>query len=150
MKIMKIWMMTFGFLALAATSIAQDSKMSGKNQQGGVHRTTNHSGELYGKLVSSMQSNNELVRFSVDPVVRNITKDPNFFKAMDNLKSYRFDNVLEALNVLASHGWVVRSSMVVRGRTGDEQHYLLARPMDRLLPASPWLDERNRNRTGQK
>jgi hypothetical protein len=79
-----------------------------------------------------------------------MTRDQDFLKALESLKNYRFDSTLEALNVLASHGWEVRSSMVLRGRNGDEQHYLLARPVDSLMPASPWLEKAggvgNRNR----
>ena len=46
----------------------------------------------------------------------------------------------QALNILASHGWVVRSSMVVSTRTGDEHHHLMARPMAVMMPVSPWLE----------
>jgi len=34
----------------------------------------------------------------------------------------------------------VRSTMVLEGRNGQEQHVLLARPIDTMMPVSPWLD----------
>jgi hypothetical protein len=149
---MKIWITTLAFLAMAATTFAQDSRLSAKEDagQGGVYRSSISAGEFYGKLVSFTQANNELVRFQTDDIMLRMTKDQDFLKALENLKKYRFDNTIEALNVLASHGWEVRSTMVVRGRNGDEQHYLMARPVDAMMPASPWLERRAPANSRQK
>ena len=78
------------------------------------------------------------------------TRDQDFLKAVESLRNFRFDNVTQALNVLASHGWVVRSTMVLRGRHGDEQHYVMARPTDNIMPMSPWLEQSAKGRSGQK
>ena len=90
-----------------------------------MYRTSIRSGEFYGELVSFTQANNEMVRFNIDDIVLRMTRDQDFLKAVEALKTYRFESTLQALNVLASHGWEVRSSTVVRGRNGDEQHHCL-------------------------
>ena len=92
------------------------------------------------KLISFTLANNEQVRFVADDVMTRMTRDQDFQKALENLRTYRFDNLIEALNVCASHGWEVRSTMVLEGRNGQEQHVLLARPIDTMMPVSPWLD----------
>lgn len=149
---MKTWMITMGLLTMAATTLAQDGRLVAKEEagQGGVYRSTIRSGEFYGKLVAFTQANNEMVRFEADDMMLRMTRDQDFLKALENLRTYRFQNVVQALNVLASHGWEVRSSMVVRGRNGDEQHYLMARPVDAMSPVSPWLEQRAGTRSGQK
>lgn len=148
---MKIWM-TGAMLLAAVCANAQDSRLVGKEEgrQGGVYRTSIRSGEFYGELVSFTQANNEMVRFNIDDIVLRMTRDQDFLKAVEALKTYRFESTLQALNVLASHGWEVRSSTVVRGRNGDEQHHLLARPVDNMMPVSPWLSERGGSRKGNK
>lgn len=148
---MKTWMMTLGLLTMAATMTAQDARMtSEQDARGGVYRTSIRSGEFYGTLVSFTQANNEQVKFNVDDIVLRMTRDQDFLKALQNLTTYRFDNTTQALNVLASHGWEVRSAMVVRGRNGDEQHFVMARPVDSMMPASPWLEQRSGDRSRQK
>lgn len=142
---MKTWIMTLGLVTLAATAMtAQDSRLIAKEEahQGGVFRQTIHAGEFYGRVISYMQANNEQVRFQCDDMVWRMTRDQDFLKALESLNSYRFESLLEALNVLASHGWEVRTSMVLNGRNGEEQHILMARPVDNMMPASPWLDKR--------
>ena len=149
---MKIWMMTFALLLTSVVADAQDSKLISREQagQGGVYRTSIRSGEFYGELVSFTQANNENVKFNADDIMLRMTRDQDFLKALENLRTYRFESTVQALNVLASHGWEVRSSMVVRGRNGDEQHYLLARPVDAMMPVSPWLEQRGGASKGQK
>ena len=148
---MKTWMMTLGLLTMAATMTAQDARMGSRNDgKGGAHRTHINSGEFYGTLVAFNQSNTEVVRFNIDDVVMRATRDPQFLSATKKLKTHRFESTSQALNVLASHGWVVRSTMVLRGRNGDERHYLMARPMDYILPLTPWLEEGSRDRSGQR
>jgi hypothetical protein len=145
-------MMTLSLLCMAASTLAQDSRLVSKEEggQGGVYRTTIRSGEFYGRLISYTQANNEVVRFQADDIMLRMTRDQDFLKALESLKNYRFDNAIQALNVLASHGWEVRSSMVVKGRNGDEQHFLLARPVDTMSPVSPWLEQRGGDRSRQK
>jgi hypothetical protein len=139
---MKTWITTVAFFAMATTIFAQDARLTSKETagQGGVYRSSVSAGEFYGKLVSFTQANNEMVRFQTDDIMLRMTRDQDFLKALENLKNHRFDNTIEALNVLASHGWEVRSTSVVRGRNGDEQHYLMARPVDAMMPVSPWLE----------
>lgn len=138
---MKTLMMTLGLLTMAVTTMAQDGKMVGTEDggRGGVYRNSVRSGEFYGKVVSYVQANNEIVRFEADDMMNRMTRDQDFLKSLVELRKYRFDSAIQALNILASHGWEVRSSMVVRGRNGDEQHYVLARPVDLMMPVSPWL-----------
>lgn len=148
---MKTWMMTLGMLAMATTMTAQDARLtSEKDARGGVYRTSIQSGEFYGTLVSFKQANNELIRFNVDDIVLRATRDQDFLKAVNSLKTFRFDNVGQALNVLASHGWQVRSTMVLQGRSGEEQHYVMARPVSNIMPLSPWLDTNAKGRSSQK
>lgn len=137
---------------MAVTTVAQDARLSSKEEggQGGVYRTSISSGEFYGKLISFYQANNELVRFQTDDIMLRMTRDQDFLKALESLKNYRFENTVEALNVLASHGWEVRAATVVSGRNGDEQHYLMARPVDMMMPVSPWLERRAPANTRQK
>jgi hypothetical protein len=71
-------------------------------------------------------------------------------KAVEELRKYRFESTSQALNVLASHGWVLRSTMVLRGRNGDEQHYVMARPTELMMPVSPWLERRAGAGAGQR
>lgn|GEM_PF-661326 len=148
---MKSLMFTLGALAMAFTLTAQDARLSSEQDaRGGVYRTNIRSGEFYGTLVAFTQANNELVRFNIDDIVMRATRDQDFLKAVESLRNFRFDNVTQALNVLASHGWVVRSAMVLRGRHGDEQHYVMARPTDNIMPMSPWLEQSAKGRSGQK
>lgn len=148
---MKTWMMSLAVLAMATTMTAQDARLSSeKDARGGVYRTNIQSGEFYGTLVAFKQANNELIRFNVDDIVLRATRDQDFLKAVNSLKTFRFDNVGQALNVLASHGWQVRSTMVLEGRSGEEKHFVMARPVSNIMPLSPWLDTNAKGRSGQK
>ena len=96
-------------------------------------------------MLAFNQSNTEVVRFNIDDVVMRATRDPQFLLETRKLKTHRFESTSQALNVLASHGWVVRSTMVLRGRDGDERHYLMARPHGlHFARLTPWLEERER------
>lgn len=151
-RMMKTWMMTLGLMTLASTMVAQDSRLSGKEgaDQGGVYRSALLASEFYGTLVAFTQANNELVRFNVDDIVLRMTRDQDFLKAVEELRTYRFESTSQALNVLASHGWVLRSTMVLRGRNGDERHYVMARPTELMMPVSPWLERRAGAGAGQR
>ena len=75
-----------------------------------------------------------------------MTRDTEFRKNLDAMTKYRFESVGQALNVLSSHGWDVNSTMVVRGRQGDERHYLMSYSTERISPVFPWLErEGDRN-----
>ena len=143
---MKTWILTFGILAAATCVQAQTGTKTTvvKNTQVTAasmgQSKIDMSGECYGKLVIQPQAGREVVRFLVDPIVEETVLDREFKKALKGMRSHRFDNELQALNILASHGWVVRSSMVVSTRTGDEHHHLMARPMAVMMPVSPWLE----------
>ena len=63
------------------------------------------------------------------------------------MTKYRFESVGQALNVLSSHGWDVNSTMVVRGRQGDERHYLMSYSTERISPVFPWLERREDDAT---
>lgn len=142
---MKTWLLALGLLGMVFTSFAQNSGLSAKGtQKNEVIRSNIRQGEFYGKLVVRKQGNTELVRFNIDDIVLRMTRDSEFKKNVQSIKTHRFGNVLEALNVLSSHGWEVRSTMVLRGRQGDEQHYVMAYSTDRLMPVSPWLVRENR------
>lgn len=139
---MKRCIFTFALACISMALFAQDSRLTTREEghQGGVYRTSISSGEFYAKLISFTLANNEQVRFVADDVMTRMTRDQDFQKALESLRTYRFDNLIEALNVCASHGWEVRSTMVLEGRNGQEQHVLLARPIDTMMPVSPWLD----------
>ena len=143
---MKTWILTFGILA-AATCVQAQTDMRNKVVKNTQAPSTSlgkskadMSGECYGKLVIQQQTGREVVRFFVDPIVEETVLDREFMRALKGMRSYRYENELQALNILASHGWVVRSSMVVSTRTGDEHHHLMARPMAVMMPVSPWLE----------
>ena len=108
-----------------------------------VLRTEIRAGVFYGTLVSFKQTNTEIVRFKVDDSVLRMTRDAEFTRNLEDLTKYRFESVEQALNVLSSHGWQVSSTMVLRGRQGDEQHYLMSYATDRLMPVFPWLEKEN-------
>ena len=91
-----------------------------------------------------------MVRFNIDDIVMRATRDEDFLSSLKRIEEYSFPNVHQALNVLASHGWVVRSTMVLNGRRGEERHYLMARPTDYITPMSPWLEEGAKQRPGQR
>ena len=148
---MKTWLLAAGLLGMAFTSTAQNASLSGKgNSKNEVLRTDIRAGVFYGTLVSFKQTNTEIVRFNVDDVVMRMTRDAEFRKNLDAMTKYRFESVGQALNVLSSHGWDLNSTMVVRGRQGDERHYLMSYNTERISPAFPWLerteDERNSRR----
>ena len=64
------------------------------------------SGECYGKLVIQPQAGREVVRFLVDPIVEETVLDREFKKALKGMRSHRFDNELQALNIwLLMVGW---------------------------------------------
>lgn len=141
---MKTWLLAAGLLGMVFTSTAQSGNLSAKgNPKNEVMRTSIRSGFFYGKLVSFKQTNTEIVRFKVDDSVLRMTRDAEFTKNLDDLTKYRFESVEQALNVLSSHGWQVSSTMVLRGRQGDEQHYLMSYATDRLMPVFPWLEKEN-------
>ena len=148
---MKTWLLAAGILGMAFTSTAQNASLSSKgSSKTEVLRTEIRAGVFYGTLVSFKQTNTEIVRFNVDDVVMRMTRDTEFRKNVDAMTKYRFESVGQALNVLSSHGWDVNSTMVVRGRQGDERHYLMSYSTERISPVLPWLerteDERNSRR----
>lgn len=150
-KDMKTWTLTLVLMLGSAALVAQDSRLSSKEDaQGGVYRTTIHSGEFYAKLTSFVLANHEQVRFTADDIMLRMTRDQDFLKALQELRDYRFENLIQALNVCASHGWEVRSSSVIEGRSGPEQHFLLARPVDSMMPVSPWLEPRPLDAKGSR
>ena len=132
---------------MAFTSTAQNASLSGKGtSKTEVLRQDIRGGVFYGTLVSFKQTNTEIVRFNVDDVVMRMTRDAEFRRNLDEMTKYRFESVGQALNVLSSHGWDVKSTMVVRGRQGDERHYLMSYSTERISPVSPWLErEGDRN-----
>ena len=140
LRIMKTWLMTFGFLMMAATMTAQDSKLSAKSDiRGGVTRSTIRQGDLYGELVAFKQANMTMIRFNIDDIVIRMTANQEFLDNLEAMREYRFKSTTEALNILSSHGWELRSSSVVRGRQGEEEHFILSYTVDNLRPVSPWL-----------
>lgn len=141
---MKTWLLALGLIGLAFHSHAQDGNLSSKGDlKSEVVTSKIRQGEFYGTLVVRKQTNTEIVRFNVDDIMLRMTRDGEFRANVQAIRTHRFGNALEALNVLSSHGWQVRSTMVVRGRQGDEQHYLMAYSTDRLMPVSPWLEREN-------
>lgn len=141
---MKTWLLALGLIGLAFHSHAQDGNLSSKGDlKSEVVTSKIRQGEFYGTLVVRKQTNTEIVRFNVDDIMLRMTRDGEFRANVQAIRTHRFGSALEALNVLSSHGWQVRSTMVVRGRQGDEQHYLMAYSTDRLMPVSPWLEREN-------
>lgn len=138
---MKNWFLTFGILGMVMTTFAQDTVLSGKGTtKNGSAKSEMRAGEFYGRLVATKQTNTEIVRFKVDEIVYRMTRDVDLRSKLKAIEKHRFGSVLEALNVLASHGWELRSTMVVRGRQGDEQHFLMTYATEGISPVSPWLD----------
>ena len=136
LRIMKTWLMTFGFLMMAATMTAQDSKLSAKSDiRGGVTRSTIRQGDL----VAFKQANMTMIRFNIDDIVIRMTANQEFLDNLEAMREYRFKSITEALNIMSSHGWELRSSSVVRGRQGEEEHFILSYTVDNLRPVSPWL-----------
>lgn len=136
--------MTVAFCGLAMAGSAQKnmSQMSAKGQdpRGGVTRTRVQEVKLVGEVTSSMIANNEIVKFNVDDIVYNITRDQNFLKNVDEATKFRYESAGQALNVLASHGWEVTTVYTTKGRQGDEIHYVVSCSVLMTPPYSPWLD----------
>lgn len=147
---MKTWLLAAGLLGMVFTASAQKANLSPKGgPKTEVLRTEVRGGVFYGTLVAFKQTNTEIVRFNVDDVVMRMTRDTEFRKNLDDMTKYRFKSVGQALNVLASHGWEVSSTMVVRGRQGDERHFLMSYSTERISPVFPWL-EREGDRNSQR
>ena len=141
---MKKMLMTMALCGLAMAGSAQKnmSQMSAKGQdpRGGVTRTRAQQVKLVGEVSSTMIANNEIVKFDVDDIVYNITRDQSFLKNIEEATKFRFESAGQALNVLASHGWEVTSVFTTRGRQGDEVHYVVSCGVPMTPPYSPWLD----------
>ena len=148
---MKTLLTILGFVGLMATMNAQDANLvRGNDPKGGVSRSSIRAGEFYGELVVRKQGNLELIRFELDDVALRMTRDAQLKVTFQELKSHRYQTLTEALNILASHGWEVRNGMVTKGRQGDEEHYLLARPVDYVLPLTPWKDNQRGSNSGKQ
>ena len=143
--------MTLAMLALTATMAAQDARISG-GDFGKVpgYRKTMSSPEVYGTLVATTRANTEEARFKIDEKVRLATRDEEFVSTTERIKKHRFSSAPEALNVLASHGWVLRSTLVVNGRNGQERHYIMAKPVRELMPITPWNQQSVQKPSRQK
>ena len=148
---MKTLLTILGMAGLMATMSAQNANLSkGNDPKGGVSRTSIRAGEIYGELVVRKQGNVELIRFEMDDIALRMTRDAQLKVTLRELRSHRFQALTEALNILASHGWEVRNGMVMKGRQGDEEHYILALPADYVLPLTPWEDNQRGSKSGKQ
>ena len=144
-------MMTLGMLALTATMAAQDTRISGGDVgKGQGYRKAMIAAEIYGTLVATTRANTEEVRFRIDDKVTRATRGEEFLETTERIKKHRFSSAAEALNVLASHGWVLRSTLVVNGRNGQERHYIMAKQVRELMPITPWNQVDVEKRSRQK
>ena len=149
---MKQLMMTMGLCLMTATVMGQKgaglSTME-EGRQGGVYRTKARTMEIHAEVVARQQSNTTLVRFIVDESYKMLTRDQDLIKSVEAASTFRFRNAMEAMNTAASHGWELRSTYVIRGRTGDETHFVMVRSIEITQPYSPWLD-RGKRADGKK
>ena len=107
--------------------------------QSDVSKTANNQGEIYARLTSYNQTNTEVVRFKIDDNVFKMTKDLELRGNIEAMQS-TVQSLSEALNVLASQGWKVHSTFVVRGRHGDEQVYLMSYTTE-IGALYPWREK---------
>lgn len=138
---MKSLFLALGFLGMVFTTSAQNRAVSQKRlPQSDVSKTANNQGEIYARLTSYNQTNTEVVRFKIDDNVFKMTKDLELRGNIEAMRKHRFRSLSEALNVLASQGWKVHSTFVVRGRHGDEQVYLMSYTTE-IGALYPWREK---------
>ena len=98
---------------------------------------------LYGSMVVFQQNSREVVKISFDETVSRTVTNKEVISLTEQLSSYRYTSLVEALNVLSSHGWNVCQTWTQEGsRTGTEVHFLLRMNIKKSTPMSPWLEKR--------
>ena len=139
---MKKMLMTVALCGLAMAGSAQKN-MSQMNSQGSKtddKRTRLQEVKFVAELTSQMIANNELVKFSMDGIVEQISRDAVFLEDMKQASRFRYESAGQALNILGSHGWEVVSVYLTKGRQGDVVHYVLSCSKPATPPYSPWSD----------
>ena len=145
---MKSWISVFVLILAVVGAQAQSSRPPMPEVLQNARATTENpymqaKSELYAKLIVKPNGGRQVVNFRIDEGAEQLVRDGEFSALLKGLKEFRFTSELQALNVLGSHGWVVRSTMVVSTMTGAEHHYLLANSRYQLQPSEPWLSARS-------
>lgn len=139
---MKKMLMTVALCGLAMAGSAQKkvSEMNSRDFKGGDKRTRVQEVNFTGELTSQMIANNEIVKFNVDGIIEQISKDEVFLEHIQQASRFRYESAGQALNILGSHGWEIVSVYLTKGRQGDMIHYVLTCSKPATPPYSPWSD----------
>ena len=145
MKLIKILLvgtvLLFAFQANAQiTSKTQSNKKEKLKDVGPDDRES----KLYGEVIKSQINGRTSVRVSFDAVMDRMGSDKELIGVAQHIKSYKFTSLVEALNILSSHGWHVETVWTTLGTMGEVQHFLISNEVEKLSPVSPWLDKGSR------
>ena len=129
-------------LFVAASVNAQGVKdTSYKTGGGNVIKVKHGESRIYGEVTSFTVNARTTVKVSFNCLIEKISGGKEAFKTCVNLENYQYESLVEALNILASHGWNVEHVWTEDSRTGVDTHFLISKSVDKLIPANPWMDK---------
>tara|TARA_B100000780_G_scaffold157177_2_gene109943 strand:+ start:8869 stop:9333 length:465 start_codon:yes stop_codon:yes gene_type:complete len=150
MKLFKIILVGAAFLFAIQASAQMTPKAKAKTKENPKNMPVHHqSAKIYGELTLSEVGGRASVKVTFDPVMDRMGSDKDALTIAQQIKNYRFSSLGEALNVLSSHGWNVELVWTALGRSGEVQHFLIGKEVDKLSPVSPWLDKGSRGATSK-
>lgn len=150
MKRLTILLAAIALLASANVCAQGVKDPATKNGQGSVMKMNNDDARLYGELTAFTVNGRTTVKVDFNMIIEKIARDKQIFKDCIDLKNYKYANLSEALNVLASHGWIVEHVWTESTRNGMDTKFLISKAVGRMTPVYPWRDKTKEAKGGSR
>lgn len=129
-----------------------------KDPQGGLSKgnSSESSSEVYLTMSLTEFQGQINVKLDFGKVITQIVADKSLLLDIDQLKKMRFDNVIEAMNTLASFGWELEETYAVETRTGALTYLIFSKEVKRLKrlssdkESSPSMQSKGGKKPGRK
>jgi hypothetical protein len=105
-----------------------------KDAQGGLNKgnSSESSSEIYLTMSLTEYQGQINVKLDFGKVVTQIVADKMLLLDIEELRKMRFDNVIEAMNTLASYGWELEETYDIETRTGALTFLVFSKEVKRL------------------
>lgn len=105
-----------------------------KDAQGGLSKgeSSESNSEIYLTMSLTEYQGQINVKLDFGKVVTQIVADKMLLLDIEELRKMRFDNVIEAMNTLASYGWELEETYDVETRTGALTFLVFSKEVKRL------------------
>ena len=140
---MKLFTIVFAAITLLmSTQVqAQGTKDQMKTKKAENSTSTSGASKIFGEMLVFDLNGKTVVKVSFDPIMDRMGSDKEALASSQQIGSFKFTSMGQALNVLSSHGWMVEHVWTTLERSGAVQHFILSHEVAKLTPVSPWLSK---------